>query len=198
MATTARFALRTFPEFKDAAKSLVGLHIYESHMRDGKNYSSAIRTDSINSALNSLIAKGIPSMLDILDSELSTQQSALEIAQEIMRFLLNNPAAQRAYAVNFAGGSGARRLLEALDAGRREAEENEGGINDAVAGLSDSEMLMFGTVIQSTSEDGISQPTAAEALARIQGHLEMPPRRGRCSGRWRAGRGRRGTAPAGT
>jgi hypothetical protein len=159
MVTISSFALRTFPEFKEAAKSLVGLYLEESRTRDTERFSWPVHTDSINSAFNSLIAKGLPAILAIVDNELTKEQEALAIAQEIMRFLLSNPAAQRAYALNFEEDSSARRLIEASDAGNREAEENDGRVSAAGEGLSQAEEYLFLFWLEE-QEDGISRPTA--------------------------------------
>jgi hypothetical protein len=101
-----------------------------------------------------------------LDNELTKQQEALAIVQEIMQFLLGNPAAQRAYALNFEENSSAKRLIEASDAGNREAEENDSYVSVAGEGLSHAEDLLFFWLDE--REDGISRPTAAKMLAYVQ------------------------------
>jgi hypothetical protein len=166
MESTTSFALRTFPEFKEVAKALVGLSLEEWWGRGAERFYRPVRTDSINAAFNSLIAKGLPALSEILDNELAKGQAALAIAQEIMRFLLNNPDAQRAYAVNFEEESSAKRLIEASDAGNREAEENDGAVIAAGEGLSDGEDCLFFWLEE--HEDGISRPSAAKMLAHTQ------------------------------
>jgi hypothetical protein len=166
MATTTNFALRTFPEFKAAAKSLVGVSVSEWEIRDARRFFRPVNTDSINSAFNTLIAKGLQAMSKILDNQLATGQAALAIAQEIMRFVLDNPAAQRVYAANFQEESSARRLIEASDAGNREAAENDGGVFAAGKGLSDAEDCLWFWLEE--QEDGLSGQTAAKMLAYMQ------------------------------
>ena len=171
MSKTSSFALRTFPEFKEAAQALASVgHLYETHLdADGAVLMSALDFSSINAAFNALIAKGLPSILAIVDRELAVREGSLEIAQEIMRFLLANPAARRAYATNFPENAPARRVIEASDTGRREAEDNEGAIAEAGQCLTAAEEALFEAI--DDAEDGISRPTAASILASQQGHV---------------------------
>src|ERR1700733_7600831 len=94
-------------------------------------------------------------MSKIVDNEFATGEAALAIAQEIMRFLLDNPAAPRAYAANFQEESSAKRLIEASDAGNREAAENDGGVIAAGGGLSDGGGL---SVVLAGRAGGWDQP----------------------------------------
>ena len=168
MTTTTNFALRTFPEFKEAAKSLVGLNLYEWRPlpEDANTSGWYVDTGSINAAFNSLIAIGLPKMASIVDVELAKQQAALDTAQEIMRFVLDNPAARRAYAANFDEGSNGRRLLEGNDADRREAEENDGGVEVGAPGLTDADQAL--QFLMDETEDGISRQGAAWMLSKVQ------------------------------
>jgi hypothetical protein len=169
-AKTSNYALRTFPEFKEAAAALSALKLLGLYERslgpDGKERYWATDLSSINAAFNSLIAKGLPAMLALVDKELSRRQAALEIMQDIMRFLLDHPAARRAYAANFPSDSPAQRVLAACDAGLREAEENEGSVDEAARGLTDPEAMLFEVLDE--PEDGIGRATAATQMGRWQ------------------------------
>ena len=70
-------------------------------------------------------------MLAIVDRDLALAQGCLSIAQDIMRFLLDHPAARQAMATNFPADSVVHRVLSEVDAGNREAEEKDGHIDDA-------------------------------------------------------------------
>lgn len=175
MSKTSNFALRTFPEFKEAAQAMAArrlLHEYHA-APDGGELTSYLDIGSVNSAFNTLIAKGLPPVLAIVDRELALAQGCLDIAQDIMRFLLGHPAARRAMAANFPPGSPAHQVLSEVDAGNREAEEKEGEINDAGNGLTGAERKVFEDFLNSTAEDGISREMAARELAQYQQDVEQ-------------------------
>jgi len=172
MTKTTSFALRTFPEFRDAAKSLVRLPLYDQTESDGRKSRWPIYSNSINSAFNSLIAKGLSSVVRDVDTELLRHRAALEIVQEITLFLLNNPAAKYAHAENFSDSGSARRLLKVCAAAKQEGEENDGAIySNLSAGLSAAEELLYQLV--DDLEYGMSRTAATELLARVQASVSM-------------------------
>lgn len=174
MGKTAAFAFRTFPEFKEAAQALAVLRfLYErSRDPDGVELRWELQLSSINEAFNTLIAKGLPPVLAVVDAELAKRQGALDIAQDIMRFLLNHPAARRALATNFPAETAAYRVLSERDAGVREAEENEGDINEAGKNLKGTEEVVFnGFLFSADDQDGVTREEAAAALAGYQAEV---------------------------
>ena len=167
MTKSSNFALRTFPEFKEAAQALIRLDfLYEPHGDAGRNMSS-LALDSINSAFNTLIAKGLPAVQVVVDKRLKVEQAGLAVMQDIMRFLLDNPAARHAHAVNFPAGSNARRVLEVSAA----VECDDGGVT-----LSDDNEEFFDGlglgVDWDWGEDGITRDKAARVFARQQSAVE--------------------------
>jgi hypothetical protein len=174
MSKTSNFALRTFPEFKEAAQALVAVRsLYERHPGED-DVMSALALGSINDAFNTLIAKGLPAVLAIVDQDLAIRQGALEIAQDIMRFLLYHPSARRAFAANFPAGTPPHRILNEIGAANREAAENGGSVSKAGGGLSAGELEIWGDLFERSSDDqdGTSREVAADALASYQRRVE--------------------------
>ena len=166
MATT-NFALRTLPEFKDVAKALAetGPALLEPVPEKSSSF-PAIEPGSINTGFNVLIARGLPAMLELVEVNLTENQAALDIPQEVMRFLLDHPAVRNALAINFAEGSGSRRVIEACDAANIEAAENGGAIREAVRGLSAAESKLW--KLWHCFDDDITLEAASRALAVCQ------------------------------
>ena len=149
------------------AEALIRLDfLYEPHGDAGRNMSS-LALDSINSAFNTLIAKGLPAVQVVVDKRLKVEQAGLAVMQDIMRFLLDNPAARHAHAVNFPAGSNARRVLEVSAA----VECDDGGVT-----LSDDNEEFFDGlglgVDWDWGEDGITRDKAARVFARQQSAVE--------------------------
>jgi hypothetical protein len=107
MLNDVKFALRLRPELRDAAKALTRLSFVETA-------TGSLSFNSINEALNSLILKGLPGVLDLVEAELADQRVALPIWEGITRFFLDNPAATEARPFNFEEGSVERRTLESM------------------------------------------------------------------------------------
>ena len=175
MSKTSNFALRTFPEFKEAAQALAARRVLHEYYAapDGGELTSYLDIGSVNSAFNSLIAKGLPAVLAIVDRDLALAQGCLSIAQDIMRFLLDHPAARQAMATNFPADSVVHRVLSEVDAGNREAEEKDGGIDDAGKDLTGVEWRVFSNLVDYNDQDGIGRETAARELARYQQDVEQ-------------------------
>jgi hypothetical protein len=138
--TTTSFALRTFSEFKEAAQALAKVSLWPP---GEPGFDLGGQTVSINWGFNSLISGGLSSRLALVEENLLERLATLDIAQEIMRSMLDHPTERYALAINFAEGSCARRVIEANDAANREAEENDGAIVKAGVGLSAAESELW-------------------------------------------------------
>jgi hypothetical protein len=176
MNKTANFALRTCPEFKDAAKAIsdIGSVLFGTHPGpNGETCCSGIAIDSINSVFNALIAKGLPQLLGIIEAKLAQTQAVHDVLQDIVRFLIDNPPAQRALATNFPEGSAARRLLDDVAAWHREEFDERGhvvpGTEAAPSDIGELAMGVLGVLPgEQEKEDGLGRAEAAALFAWTQ------------------------------
>ena len=173
---TVAFALRTSPNFKEAAKALTKISsgVYKKHKNDkGEDVYSALHIHSINETFNTLIKEGVSVVLDTLDRELARLAEAKKIGEGIAKFIMDNPAAPAAMPANFPEGSDERFLLTALedeyDAWR---SGDESGSYDSVVGgrfLEGSGMeMLFEKLFQvSLSNPSVTRGDMVTVLSRI-------------------------------
>jgi hypothetical protein len=103
------FALRTTPDIKAAAKALAGLRC--SLYRRGK----VLHLGSMNEVLNTLVVCGMPGIVDVLDEKINELKPQLDCVQNLARFLMDNPSAQRVEGGNFPPQSAESRVLAVLE-----------------------------------------------------------------------------------
>lgn len=174
MDKTANFALRTFPEFKDAAKAITDVgRLEEPHAEaGGKARYFRLPTDSINSVFNGLIAKGLPRYLEVIEATLAQVQAVHDALQDIVRFCMDHPAAQRALSTNFPEGSAARRLLDDIDAWHREELDERGlvvpGTEATLSDIGELVLDVLGDLPGGPGEEGVGRARAATLFATTQ------------------------------
>src|SRR5690349_4440371 len=122
MAERVGCLLRMRPEVKEAAEGLRSVRFIE--MQPGSDKS--IWAPSVNAALLHFVEQGIRATLPRIDAQIDAETEEVKVWEEMMTWLVNNPAARSILPSNLPEGSRARAWME------EEARVDPGAWHDGV------------------------------------------------------------------
>jgi hypothetical protein len=166
MTMSAAFALRTTPEIKAAAKSLVALwpHVTLRHNEKG------LGLGSINEALNTLAVMGMAEIVTVLDEKIDELKPQLDCVQDMARFLMDNPAAQRVEEFNFPPLSPENQVLATLSDINTNLDDDGDWGGDYPTDMSEALQNLVGELlgINNYLKDPVTRGPLNSTMARLQ------------------------------